>query len=183
MGPSVGTTSRLTRSETCTSARRARSSPRPANWSMTGKHFFIWQARATVVPACSRRNAVQRHLSAGSRVAFTRRLVTLPGRWPRPRRSSDRVNATRDPAERCLWTALRLEQAGTTVARACQIKKCFPVIDQFAGRGEDLARRADVHVSLLVKREVVPTEGPIVALRLVDHRDVRRNLLVFDEPV
>src|SRR6266446_7141993 len=46
------------------------------------------------------------------------------------------VNATRDPAERCLWTALRLEQAGTTVARACQIKKCFPVIDQFAGRGE-----------------------------------------------
>jgi hypothetical protein len=33
---------------------------------------------------------------------------------------------------------LRLEQAGTTVARACQIKKCFPVIDQFAGRGEDL---------------------------------------------
>src|SRR5712664_543881 len=77
------------------------------------------------------------------------------------------VNATRDPAERCLWAALRLEQAGTTVARACQIKKCFPVIDQFAGRGEDLARRADVHVSLLVKREVVPTEGPIVALRLV----------------
>src|SRR5260370_19832013 len=62
------------------------------------------------------------------------------------------VNATRDPAERCLWAALRLEQAGTTVARACQIKKCFPVIDQFAGRGEDLARRADVHVSLLVKR-------------------------------
>src|SRR5260370_434451 len=52
------------------------------------------------------------------------------------------VNATRDPAERCLWTALRLEQAGTTVARACQIKKCFPVIDQFAGRGEGLARRA-----------------------------------------
>src|SRR5260221_708379 len=43
------------------------------------------------------------------------------------------VNATRDPAERCLWTALRLEQAGTTVARACQIKKCFPVIEQFAG--------------------------------------------------
>jgi hypothetical protein len=88
MGPSVGTTSRSTKSETCTSARRARSSPRPENWSMTGKHFFIWQARATVVPACSRRNAVQRHLSAGSRVASTRRLVTLPGRWPRPRRSS-----------------------------------------------------------------------------------------------
>src|SRR5260221_9557242 len=36
------------------------------------------------------------------------------------------VNATRDPAERCLWTALRLEQAGTTVARACQIRSVSP---------------------------------------------------------
>ena len=57
-------------------------------WSMTEKHFFIGRAGATVVAACSRRNAVQRPLSAGSRVAFTRRLVTLPGCWPRLRRSS-----------------------------------------------------------------------------------------------
>jgi len=41
----------------------------------------------------------QCHLSAGSRVAFTRRLVTLPGRWPRPRRSSDR--AMTESALRC----------------------------------------------------------------------------------
>src|SRR5258707_8374657 len=65
MGPSVGKTSRSTKSVTCTSARRARSSPRRARWSMTGKHFFIGRAGATVVPACSRRNAVQRPLSAG----------------------------------------------------------------------------------------------------------------------
>jgi hypothetical protein len=59
----------------------------------------IEQARATVVPACSRRHAVQRHLSAGSRVASTRRLATLPARWPRPRRSSDR--AMTESALRC----------------------------------------------------------------------------------
>ena len=34
---------------------------------MTEKHFFIGRAGATVVRACSRRNAVQRLLSAGSR--------------------------------------------------------------------------------------------------------------------
>src|SRR5260221_10689171 len=78
----------VTKSVTYTSARRARSSPRRARWSMTGKHFYIGRAGATVVPACSRRNAVQRPLSAGFHVASTRRLVTLPGRWPRPRRSS-----------------------------------------------------------------------------------------------
>jgi transposase len=60
---------------------------------------FIGRARAIVVPACSRRNAVQRPLSAGSRVAFTRRLVTLPGRWPRPRRSSS--HAATGSASRC----------------------------------------------------------------------------------
>src|SRR6266481_98424 len=47
MGPSAGKTSRSTKSVTCTSAWRARSSPRRARWSMTGKHFFIGQARAT----------------------------------------------------------------------------------------------------------------------------------------
>jgi len=46
---------------------------------------------------------------------------------------------------------LRLEQAGTTVAPARPIKKCFPVIDHLARRGEDLARRADVHVTLFVE--------------------------------
>src|SRR5262245_66471122 len=42
---------------------------------------------------------------------------------------------------------------------------------------------ADVHVPLLVERKIIPTEGPVLALRLVDHRDVRGNLLAVDEPV
>jgi hypothetical protein len=78
---------------------------------------------------------------------------------------------------------LCLEQATTTVARFCPIEKCLPVVDQLARRGEDLVRRADVHVTVLVEREVLPAEGPILAFRLVDHRDVRSDILVFDQPV
>src|SRR5262249_8822876 len=35
----------------------------------------------------------------------------------------------------------------------------------------------------LVECKVLPTEGPILALRLVDHRDVRRYLRLVDQPV
>jgi hypothetical protein len=52
---------------------------------------------------------------------------------------------------------LCLEQATTTVARFCPIEKCLPVVDQLARRREDLVRRADVHVTVLVEREVLPT--------------------------
>ena len=82
-----------------------------------------------------------------------------------------------------VFAAIRvLEQATTTVARFCPIEKCLPVVDQLARRREDLVRRADVHVTVLVEREVLPTEGPILAFRLVDHRDMRSDVLVFDKP-
>src|SRR5260370_10896464 len=80
MGPSVGRTSRSTRTVTCTSARRTRSSRRRASWSMMGRHFSIGQKPATVVVACSRHNAVQRRPSAKSRAVSTRKLATLPTR-------------------------------------------------------------------------------------------------------
>ena len=63
------------------------------------------------------------------------------------------VDTARDFADRRLWTALCLEQATTTVARFCPIEKCLPVVDQLARRREDLVRRADVHVTVLVERE------------------------------
>src|SRR5260370_19904365 len=93
------------------------------------------------------------------------------------------VDAARDSAERRLWTTLCLERATTTVARSREIEKCLPVVDHLTRRRECLVRRADVHVTVLVEREVFPTEGPILALRLVDHRDVRSDLLVIDEAV
>src|ERR1700686_1903091 len=90
------------------------------------------------------------------------------------------VDAARDFADGRLRTALCLEQATTTVARFCPIEKCLPVVDQLARRREDLVRRADVNVTILVEREILPTEGPLLPFRLVDPRDVRSEVLVFD---
>ena len=103
MGPSVGRTSGSTKTVTFTSARRTRSSRRRASWSTTGRHFSIGQKRATVVVACSRHNAVQRRPSAKSRAVSTRKLATLPGRWPRPKRSSNHP-ATGSVSKCCLRT-------------------------------------------------------------------------------
>src|SRR5258706_10107020 len=66
MGPSVGRTSRSTRTVTW----RTRSSRRRASWSMMGRHFSIGQKRVIVVVACSRHNAVQRRPSAKSRDVY-----------------------------------------------------------------------------------------------------------------
>ena len=75
MGPAVGRTSRSTRTVTCTSARRTRSSRGRAT-GHEERHFSIGQKRATVVVACSRHNAVQRRPSAKFRAVSTRKLVT-----------------------------------------------------------------------------------------------------------
>src|SRR5215831_4405592 len=96
-----------------------------------------------------------------------------------------------EPPRRCCvapcgkppWTAMRLQWAATAVTHAGHIQECLAVIDQPARGGERSAGWADVHVPLLVERKIIPTEGPVLALRLVDHRDVRGNLLAVDEPV
>src|SRR5215813_13773908 len=93
------------------------------------------------------------------------------------------VDAARHPTEGRLWAALRLQRAATAVPHAGPIKKCLAIVDQPARRREDLASGAGVHVALFVEPEVVPTEGPILAPRLVDDRDVRSDLLVLNEPV
>src|SRR5712691_1567030 len=90
------------------------------------------------------------------------------------------VDAARHPTEGRLWAALRLQQAATAVTHAGHIEKCLAIVDQPARRREGLASRAGVHVALFVEPEVVPTEGPILAPRLVDDRDVGSDLLVLD---
>ena len=67
------------------------------------------------------------------------------------------VEAALDSAQRHLWTALRLEQAAAAIACLSCIEKCFPIIDQLARRGENLASRTNVNVLLLVEAEVFPT--------------------------
>jgi hypothetical protein len=82
------------------------------------------------------------------------------------------VNAAWNPPRGHIWTALRLERAATTIARACEIEKRLSIVDQIARRCEDVLRRADVHIAILVEREVFSTESSIRTLRFVDHREL-----------
>ena len=66
---------------------------------------------------------------------------------------------------------------------ACAIDDRLAIVDHLARRLEGLAGRASVDIALLVECEVLPAEGPILALLLIDHRDVRLDVLVVDEPV
>ncbi len=78
---------------------------------------------------------------------------------------------------------MHLERATPTVGRAREIPKRLAIVDRRASRCESFVRQADVHVALFVESEVFPAEGPILAFRLIDDRDVRRDVPVLDEPV
>src|SRR5262249_24195498 len=93
------------------------------------------------------------------------------------------VDARWDSTQWHVWTTLLLERALATINHAGAIQEGLPVVDQLAGRRENLACWTGVSVALLVKREVFPTEGSVLAIRLVDHRDVGCDLLVLDQPV
>src|SRR5580704_3490000 len=93
------------------------------------------------------------------------------------------VEAARDSAHRRLRTALRFERTATAIAYPGPVVKCLPIAGQLAGRRQNLAGRADVDVALFVKGEVFAAEGPVLSLRLVIDRDVRRYLGLVDQPV
>src|SRR5262245_2417129 len=123
----------------------------------------------------------KQHLNAFS--IMTRSLECFGFRHLPRNATSLFVDATLKPAERRLGAALCLEQAVTTVARARKIQKRLSIVDRIARGPEDLACRADIYIALLVECKVVPTECSIFALRLIDHRDMRRDLLLVDKPV
>ena len=83
----------------------------PANkiLTTTGKvvndgETLLYRAKAHDCRGCLlKHNAVQRRPSAKSRAASTRKLATLLGRWPRPRRSSNHP-ATGSVSKCCLRT-------------------------------------------------------------------------------
>src|SRR5262249_36564724 len=93
------------------------------------------------------------------------------------------VDAARDSAQRRLRTALGLEWAAAAIACPGPVIQCLPIGGYLASRGENLAGRTNVDVAFLVECEVLPTEGPILALRLIDHWDMRRDLRFVDQPV
>src|ERR1700719_967089 len=74
------------------------------------------------------------------------------------------------------------EWAAAAIACPGPVIQCLLIGGNLASRGENLAGRTNVDVALLVECEVLPTEGPILALRLVDHRDVRGYLRFVDQP-
>jgi transposase len=79
-------------------ARRARPSRRRAGWSTMARLSSIAQAPMTVALVRSNQNAGRKPQSAESHAASMREPVTLPGRWPRLKRSSNHAaiaNASR----------------------------------------------------------------------------------------
>ena len=82
------------------------------------------------------------------------------------------IDAARDLARRLLRAASRLEGARSAIARAGSVEE-HVIVHDLAGRGEDVERRADVDVALLVEGEVLAREGAVLALGLVDDRNMR----------
>jgi hypothetical protein len=123
----------------------------------------------------------EQHLDA---LSVTAGLLECFGFGQRPGDVTSRlVDATRDSAHPSLRTALRFERVAAAIACPGPIVECLAIGGQLAGRSQNLAGRADVNVTLIVEPEVFPAKGPVLALRLVDDRDVRRYLGLVDQPV
>src|SRR5262249_3193754 len=92
------------------------------------------------------------------------------------------VDVARNHACWRVRAALGLEGTRAAIAGARYIPQHMPGEDA-PRRLQKLAHWADVDIALLVKREVSPRKGAVLTYRLVDNRDVRRNLLLIDDPV
>jgi hypothetical protein len=79
-------------------------------------------------------------------------------------------------------TTPRLQFAGVAVMFAGAIEQCRPIIHQSSGRGQHLAGWTDVDIGFLIVGEVFARERPIVAGRLVEHRNLRLDRALVDQP-
>src|SRR6476620_1028624 len=93
------------------------------------------------------------------------------------------VDTAGNLAGRSIGTASSLQRARGAVPRAAAIKKRGPVIHKGAARRQGLPAWADIGVGARVVVELLAREGTVLSLGLVDDGDVRRDLLVFDQPV
>ena len=83
---------------------------------------------------------------------------------------------------RCLWKAPGLKVAVGTVEQTAAVENCIPCIDPARGC-QAFPGWADIGIGAFVIAEVLPREGPILALGPVEDGDVRGDLLLLDEPV
>ena len=92
------------------------------------------------------------------------------------------VDVARDHAGWSVRGALGLEGTRAAIAGASYIPQHM-LGENAPRRLQKLAHRADVDIAFLIKREVSPRKGAVLTDRLVDNRDVGRNLLLIDDPV
>ena len=85
-------------------------------------------------------------------------------------------------ARRGVRAAPGLQLAGVAVVLAGPIEQRRFVVHQRARRGQRLASRADVDVCRMVVTEVVAREGAVLAAGLVEHRDMRLDVPLIDQP-
>src|SRR5260221_13763537 len=99
------------------------------------------------------------------------------------------MDGARDLARWGVRAALGFQRAGVAVklAGAVEHRVVLRHTEPWCGEraamfSELLPRRADVDVAILVVVEVSAGEGPVLALGLVEHRDVRFDTLLVDQP-
>ena len=92
------------------------------------------------------------------------------------------IHIARDLSRRRLGTASGLQRACIAVALESQVAKRVVVADS-PGGGQHFPLRAHIDIALLVEREVFPAQRAVLPLGLVDDGNVRRDVLVVDEPV
>src|SRR6476620_4866527 len=111
------------------------------------------------------------------------RLLKALGAGERPRNVSGVfMDVARDLARWFFWTALRFERAYIAVELARTIQKRLALVHG-AARSEPLSARAVVDVVGRVISKVAAREGAVVPLRFVEHRNMRRDAFLLDQPV
>ena len=121
------------------------------------------------------------HLDA---LTLAARLFEGFGADPRPRDISGAlIGAAGDPAKRSFRTPPGFERARGAIPRASEVEERGSVVYDSPARRQGLPRRTGIGVGGLVIAEVLPREGTILALGLVEDRYVRRDLLLLDQPV
>src|SRR5215469_8878908 len=100
------------------------------------------------------------------------------------------MDRARDLAGRGVWTALRLQCTALTIQFAGAIAHHAVRIDErtrhsidFLSLPEFLPGRADLAVAFMIVGKLVTREGAIAALGFVEHRNVRLDALLVNQPV
>jgi hypothetical protein len=92
------------------------------------------------------------------------------------------MHVTRDLTGRCLQAAPGLKRACITIAPESKVTKSV-VGANGAGCCQLLALGTDIDVALVVEGKIVSAQRAVRAPGLVDDRNVRRDLLLVDQPI